>query len=312
MKLQAFLERMFKQNRVPQALLFYGKEGVGKREIAFELSKALLCLKSQYPACGVCESCRLLRDFFSQPEEKLKVYEDGAFVYLQGDHPDFIYLKPEKTEIKVDQVRAVREFVYIKPALSHKKVVVIYNADAMNPYAQNALLKVLEEPPLDTHFILVSHNLNSILPTIKSRCFMLEVPPLTKEELAQRTGVKDELLLELSEGSLILLESLKEKKEIVETALKFWQLDWVNLFKLANKLEDWSTEDKLLFLKILSGLIHKKYLQEREERYKLMLDRVYFAMEYLGKGINLKLTLFYLYLKGGDKNASYKGALSGH
>jgi hypothetical protein len=43
-----------------------------------------------------------------------------------------------------------------------------------------------------------------------------------------------------------------------------------------------------------------------------MLDRVYFAMEYLGKGINLKLTLFYLYLKGGDKNASYKGALSGH
>jgi DNA polymerase-3 subunit delta' len=113
MKLQAFLERMFKQNRVPQALLFYGKEGVGKREIAFELSKALLCLKSQYPACGVCESCRLLRDFFSQPEEKLKVYEDSTFVYLQGDHPDFIYLKPEKTEIKVDQVRAVREFVYI-------------------------------------------------------------------------------------------------------------------------------------------------------------------------------------------------------
>jgi DNA polymerase-3 subunit delta' len=118
--------------------------------------------------------------------------------------------------------------------------------------------------------------------------------------------------LELSEGSLILLESLKEKKEIVETALKFWQLDWVSLFKLANKLEDWSTEDKLLFLKILSGLIHKKYLQERDERYKLMLDRVHFTMEYLGKGINLKLTLFYLYLKGGDKNASYKGALSGH
>jgi DNA polymerase-3 subunit delta' len=312
MKLQAFLERMYKQNRVPQAILFYGKEGVGKREIAFELSKALLCLKAQYPACGVCESCRLLMDFFSQPEEKLKVYEDGAFVYLQGDHPDFIYLKPEKAEIRVDQVRAVREFVYIKPALSHKKVVVIYNADAMNPYAQNALLKVLEEPPLNTHFILVSYNLNSILPTIKSRCFILEVPPLTKEELAQRTGIKDELLLELSEGSLILLESLKEKKEIVETALKFWQLDWVSLSKLANKLEDWSTEDKLLFLKILSGLIHKKYLQEREEMYKLMLDRVYFAMEYLGKGINLKLTLFYLYLKGGDKNASYKGALSGH
>jgi DNA polymerase-3 subunit delta' len=191
-------------------------------------------------------------------------------------------------------------------------VVVIYNADAMNPYAQNALLKVLEEPPLDTHFILVSHNLNSILPTIKSRCFMLEVPPLTKEELAQRTGIKDDLLLELSEGSFILLESLEEKKEIVETALKFWQLDWVSLFKLANKLEDWDTEEKLLFLKILSGLIHKNYLQERDEKYKLMLDRVYFAMEYLGKGINLKLTLFYLYLKGGDKNASYKGTLSGH
>ncbi len=303
---------MHKQNRVPQALLFYGKEGIGKREIAFELAKALLCLRSQYPACGVCESCRLLRGFFSYPEERLKVYEDRSFVYLQGDHPDFVYLKPEKTEIKVDQIRSVKEFVYIKPALSHKKVVVIYNANTMNTYAQNALLKVLEEPPLDTHFILVAHNLNSLLPTIKSRCFMLEVPPLTKEELAKKTGIKDELLLELAEGSLSFLESLKERKDLVETALKFWQLDWVSFFKLANKVDDWSTEDKLLFLKVLSGLIHKKYLQEREERYKLILNRIYSTMEYLGKGINLRLTLFYLYMKGGDKYDSHKGTLSGH
>ncbi|WP_448587396.1 DNA polymerase III subunit [Thermocrinis sp.] len=317
MKTKVFLEKMYKQGRIPQATLFYGKEGVGKRELAFELSQAILCLRSQYPSCGICESCRQLKNFFSIPEEKLSIYGESSsgksvFLYLQGEHPDFVYLKPEKTEIKVDQIRAVREFVFVKPALSRKKVVMVYNAEKMNPYAQNALLKVLEEPPEDTFFVLVSHNLNKILPTVKSRCFALEVPPLTKEELSQKTGIKDPMLLELADGSLRLLNQLQEKKDLVELAMSFLRADFISLHKMADKVENMDTEDQVFFLKVFAHLIHQRYLQERRELYKFMLDRVHSTMEHLGKGVSLRLLLFYLRLKGGDKGALHKGSLQGY
>ena len=317
MKVQAFLERMYNQGRIPQALLFYGKEGVGKREIAFELAKALLCLNSKYPSCGHCESCRLIKDFFSLPEEKLKVFGESSsgkpiFLYLQGDHPDFICIKPEKTEIKVDQIRSIKDFVFIKPAISNRKVIFIQNAELMNPYAQNALLKVLEEPPYDTFFILVSNNLDKILPTIKSRCFLLEVPPLTAQELSDKSGVKDALLLELADGSLKLLNQLKEKRDLVDSALKFLKADFITAYSIAEKVDGLSLEDQTLFLRILAHLIHKRYFEERLDVYKLILDRLYLTMENLGKGLNLKLALVYLYLKGGEKVALHKGSVQGY
>ncbi|WP_448584191.1 DNA polymerase III subunit [Thermocrinis sp.] len=317
MKVKLFVEKAYRQGRIPQAILFYGKEGVGKREIAFELAQAILCLKKQYPPCGSCSSCRLVKDFFSIPEEKLKVFGESSsgkdvFLYLQGDHPDFICVKPEKTEIKVDQIRAVKDFVYIKPALSNKKVVLIQGAETMNPYAQNALLKVLEEPPNDTFFILVCSNINKILPTIKSRCFLLEIPPLTMNELAEKTGINDPTLLELADGSLELLNQIKEKKELVETALKFLNGDILTAYNIAIKLDDFSEEEQRLFLKVLAFLIHKKYLKERDDSYKLILDRLYSSMEYLGRGLNLALLMFYIYLEGGDNLALYKGSFQGY
>lgn len=317
MKVKLFLEKMYRQGRIPQAILFYGKEGVGKREMAFELAKAMLCLKKQYPACDNCHSCKLIKDFFLIPEEKLKVFGESSsgkevFVYLQGDHPDFICVKPEKTEIKVDQIRAVKDFVYIRPALSDRKVILIQDAQTMNPYAQNALLKVLEEPPEDTFFMLISNNLYKILPTIKSRCFLLEVPPLTTEELAKKTGINDPTLLELADGSLKLLNQIKEKKDLVENALSFLKGDVLTVYNIANKLEDLDEEDQRLFLRILAHFVHKKYLAEKNESYKLILDRLYSTMEYLGRGLNLALLMFYIYLEGGENLALHKGSLQGY
>ena len=314
MKARLFVEKMYKQGRIPNAILFYGKEGIGKREIALELAQAILCLKNQYPPCGSCPSCGLIKDFFSTPEEKLRVFGESSygkeiFLYLQGDHPDFICIMPEKTEIRVDQIRALRDFVYIRPAISNKKVVIIQNAETMNLYAQNALLKVLEEPPTDTFLILVCNNLRKVLPTIKSRCFLLEATPLTMDELAKRTGITDPILLELADGSLKLLNQIKEKEDLVKTALNFLSGDILTVYNIANKLDNLSGEDQMLFLKVLTFLIHKKYLKEKGDSYKLILDRLYSTMEYLGRGLNLALLMFYIYLEGGNNIALHKGSL---
>ena len=166
-KIKKFLSSLFYQNRVPSSIIFYGKEGIGKKELGFELAMALLCLENKYPPCGSCESCRHMEDFKQKKTEELKFYGEDkkgkkVYLYLRGDHPDFIYLAPEKAEIKIDQIRGVKDFAYLTPALSKRKVIFIEPAEAMNPYAQNALLKVLEEPPEDTHFILMSSQLQKL------------------------------------------------------------------------------------------------------------------------------------------------------
>ncbi len=314
-RFRQFLSRLFYQRRVPASLLLYGKEGIGKRDIAFEFASSLLCLQEKYPSCGECESCFHMKDFKKKKEEELAFYGEDkrgkkVYLYLQGDHPDFIYLRPEKAEIKIDQVRGVKDFVYLKPALSKRKVVLIDPADAMNMQAQNALLKVLEEPPEDTHFLLVASKLQKILPTIKSRSFLLEVPPLSEEELKEKTGIDDPLILELSEGSLEMVLKLKEDKELIDTAKALLEGNILTLYKKALEAEKWEYERQALLLKVIISLLHKKYLETRQEVYQQSLDKASMGLEYLSKGIKLSLLLFQL--RGGVNNVLHKGKVSRH
>ena len=83
-----------------------------------------------------------MEDFKQKKTEELKFYGEDkkgkkVYLYLRGDHPDFIYLAPEKAEIKIDQIRGVKDFAYLTPALSKRKVIFIEPAEAMNPYAHN-------------------------------------------------------------------------------------------------------------------------------------------------------------------------------
>ncbi|MCS7170838.1 MAG: DNA polymerase III subunit, partial [Aquificaceae bacterium] len=265
-KLTRFLGRMFYSRRVPSSIIFYGKEGIGKRDIAFELSKALLCIEEKYPSCGRCESCVHMMSFDKRKDEELRFYgEDkrgkSVYLYMRGDHPDFVYLAPERSEIKIDQIRGVRDFIYLSPALSKRKVVLIEPADSMNPYAQNALLKILEEPPQDTHFLLVSNNLQRILPTVRSRSFVIEVPPLTKEELKTLTKIEDPALLELAEGSVKMAKRLKEDRELINTAELILEGKVLDLYKKALEVEKWEQERQYYLLRLLQSIYHRKFIE---------------------------------------------------
>lgn len=159
------------RSRPAQALLLAGPRGVGKSELAQAWAQALLCESPQPDgaACGVCPACHW--------------FETGA-------HPDFrlVTLQEKTTKegetrmataIEVEQAREAVDFVQLSTYRAGFRVVLVDPADSVNLAAANALLKVLEEPPLNTVFVLVSDQPRRLLPTIRSRCTRLDIglPP---------------------------------------------------------------------------------------------------------------------------------------
>ncbi len=314
-KVFKFLRSMYKLRRVPNALLFYGKEGVGKKSVGFEFAKGLLCLNGEFPACGRCFSCKHMDEFRKEPEENLEVYAEGqggkkVFMYLQGEHPDFIYLKPQRGEIKIDQIRGLKDFVNLKPALSQRKLVLIADADTMNPYAQNALLKTLEEPPQDTYLLLTAGNQDRLLPTVRSRVYSVEFQPLSRDEIKKITGINDDMILSLCEGSLTKAKKLLEKKGLIAMAETIIKGDPLEVYNVSLRLEGMEYEDQKLFLYILESFIYKSMLDEKEnyEVYQSIINRVSEVNEGINRGARIGLAIFYIHiLLGGENNALYKG-----
>ena len=175
---RAALERLLADRaRMPHALLVHGPAGIGKQEFARALANGMLCESPRKGlACGECAACH----WFSQ-----------------GNHPDYREIvpeaaledeaaegeaeapKPEKAKsvvIKIDQVRAVADFVALSTHRAGYRVLVVHPAEAMNPGAANALLKTLEEPPPSTLIVLVSDRPARLLATIRSRCRILALP----------------------------------------------------------------------------------------------------------------------------------------
>lgn len=160
------------RSRPAQALLLTGPRGVGKGALALAWAQALLCEapQSDGAACGHCAACHW---------------------FDTGGHPDFrlvgLQEKTSKdgetrlaTAIEVDQAREAVDYVQLSTYRAGFRVVLVNPADSLNLAAANALLKVLEEPPLNTVFVLVSDQPRRLLPTIRSRCTRLDIglPPL--------------------------------------------------------------------------------------------------------------------------------------
>jgi DNA polymerase-3 subunit delta' len=199
---QAAWERLQQmRERLPHAILFHGAAGIGKADFMEAFAQALLCENVQPDghACGQCASC-------------------GWFV--QHNHPDYRRVRPEaledepagdgedgadadkkskstkapSKEIKIEQIRALADFMNISTHRQGLRVVVLYPAEALNMPASNALLKTLEEPPPGTVFLLASNSLDRLLPTILSRCRKFALPmPDHAQALAwlQQQGVPD-------------------------------------------------------------------------------------------------------------------------
>ncbi|MBT9612505.1 MAG: DNA polymerase III subunit delta' [Burkholderiales bacterium] len=222
--------------RLPHALLLEGPRGIGKRDFALAFAQALLCEtpSSDGHACGQCVACHWL---------------------AQDSHPDFRLLEPltgeeegaaedgpptrKRREINIAQVRALADFVNLSSHRAGSRVVVIHPAETLNPAASNALLKTLEEPSPNTHFLLVSHQPHFLLPTIKSRSFSLSMPqpsPALAAAWLKDQGINEaELCLALAGGAPLLARDfadadyLKERRLFLSALQAPKQLNWLAL-----------------------------------------------------------------------------------
>jgi DNA polymerase III subunit delta' len=184
--------------QLPHALLLRGREGLGAEALGRTFADSLLCEtpgEGGFP-CSRCAACNWL---------------------AQGNHPDFRLLQPESLaaepapadgdeapaparkekksdQIRIDQVRDLQGFLAIGTHRAGLRVVLVHPAEAMNPNTQNALLKSLEEPPPGTVFVLVTANAERLLPTVRSRCVVVDLPaadPRTSLAWLTEQGVPD-------------------------------------------------------------------------------------------------------------------------
>lgn len=181
----ARLKEALAGGRLHHALLFSGKRGVGKRTVAEALAAAILCPRRGEEACGECESC---------------------VQFAAGSNPDFERLKREvgKRDVGIGQVRGLLDFLHRKTHAGGARVALIDESERLTNEAQNAFLKTLEEPPQNTHLILVTSVIDRLLPTIRSRCAVFRFGRLDDADVrtfATRLGLDADAPIELALGS---------------------------------------------------------------------------------------------------------------
>ena len=169
------LKAALKSGHVHHAWLLHGPDGVGKELAAVSFAQALTCPVKPNEGCGECSSCRRVAGR-NHPDVTWVMPEDEQVQRGLAGRSDFDHT-PSR-DIRIEQVRALGERLSFRPLEARNKVALLINAHALNPPAQNALLKTLEEPPRATVLVLVTSALDKLLPTIRSRCMKAQFGPL--------------------------------------------------------------------------------------------------------------------------------------
>ena len=287
------LEIFFEEKkRTNQSVLFSGEEGIGKTTLAFYLAHTLLCLKKGKEPCQNCESC---------------------LEYQKKCHPDFLAVSPEKGLISIEKVREIINFLSFKPKLSGLKIVIIDDSEKMTKEAQNALLKILEEPNLDNLIILVSSYPEKLLPTILSRLLVIKFSLAKKKEIIDYSVKefslsldKAEEIAQMSQGKIAeavkLLDKdyLKEKikaQEILKKIIRGNEIEKILIIE-----EDLKEEKINFFLKEWLSILRENHqelinLLKEEKRNYLLKNLLNAYLVINSQNVNQKLLLENIFLK---------------
>lgn len=281
-KNQKDLEKIVQSKNVLHSYLFLGKEGIGKKQIAKEFAKKILCIESKEDDCK-CKSCTC---------------------FITNNHPDVQIINEESETIKIATIREFIKSVYEKPILSEKKIFIINDADKMTKEAQNSLLKTLEEPPEYIVIILIASNADMLLTTIKSRCTKIAFEKLTTNEIKEILAEKNipvdnipEKMYNLFDGSIERALKILENKEIYEKIEKL-----VNSLTEKTDKIDFLTKNKEIFIKeeiygILEYLsVNLFYLgkTQKSTRYLNCVKHVQETINHLKSNSNFDMSIDYM------------------
>lgn len=192
------LTKSLKNNTILHSYMFIGETGIGKKMMANQFAKMILCNNFNGEECNTCKSC---------------------VEFDSGNNPDYVYIEPEGRNIKIEQIREMQIKVVEKPINSGKKIYIINDADLMTKEAQNCLLKTLEEPPEYIVIILIVNNENKMLTTIRSRCMKIHFDKIKDDEVKRFLKEKCNIdnvnnsLLKMCDGSIGKCLSISNKLE---------------------------------------------------------------------------------------------------
>ncbi len=192
--IKEYFSRVLEHKKISHSYIFEGQDGVGRKSIADIVAKSLLCDNEPKP-CNACSDCH-----------QFDVHT----------HPDVIRIDKVGRSIKIDNIRGqiIRE-MSVKPYQSNYKIVIVNQAEALTVESQNALLKTIEEPPSYGIIILITNNMDKLLPTIRSRCIHIRFNDLTDDEVSSCIQAKNRSLIKFANGSIGTAKRLVEDEEFL-------------------------------------------------------------------------------------------------
>lgn len=259
------LMQLIQNNRLSHAYIFEGHEGIGKFLVAKKIAAEIL---------GVND--------------------------IDLDASELSIIEPEDGLIKISKIRQLGEDIILKPTISKRKVFIIRDGELMNEAAQNALLKVLEEPPEYAVIIITTSNKEKLIRTIKSRCTSFKFLPLSEEQLKEfyKNEDIDDDIIKLSRGSIGKVEKLKEKeyvKDIIQIYKSLKDKNLLDLNKTFTKLKEYKED-----IQDILEIIILKYFDEINENYTKRVQQIEIVekcRQDLRRNANFDIALDYMMLQ---------------
>jgi len=283
------ISQQIQQQRLPHALILTGVSGLGKLSLAKHIAASILCdNSSEHEACGNCHSCQL---------------------FIAGSHPDHTFIEPEEPgkQIKIEQIRNLKDKQELTPTVAKWKTVIISPAENMNINANNSLLKLLEEPQQNTLLILCSAKPEQLPITILSRCQKVALSSPANDIainwLQQQASIDEQemmMVLQLAKGApLAALElfdtDLINTLQQVDDDFKSLLHGTANPVLLA---KDWLQYDLMMVLNYLQTKLKKRMvlIQNQAEtssskEYWTIYDCIIAAIKLTSSANNINKTL---------------------
>lgn len=233
------INQLINNKKLSHAYIFEGQDGIGKFLVAKKIAANILKVKD-----------------------------------LENEAADINIIEPEDGLIKISKIRQLGEEIILKPTVSEKKVFIIRDGEMMNEAAQNALLKVLEEPPEYAVIIITTSSKERLIRTIKSRCTSFKFLPLSNDEIKSfyKDEEIDENIIYFSRGSIGKVEHLKEKGYVQDIINIYESLKNKNLLQLNKaflKLKEYKDD-----IQEILELIMLKYFDELNEDYAIRIKQI--------------------------------------